>query len=134
METIDDAKANIEEQICETMSNLMSNDDGVTDVFKKYDLEIKFTLTGDTVTWTETGYQYVITHNYIDDLGKVNTDKDISKLPYKFRLLDDDGEVYFEGQSNDSLSECAFIPLDEIGNGYGCTDVQYFEDGKWVSL
>ena len=50
----------------------------------------------------------------------------------KFRLLDDDGEVYYEGYSNDSDSEKAFSPLDDFGRpNAGCTEIQYLENGKW---
>ena len=74
--------------------------------------------------------EYVITSNLIDDMGEI----DKSDLPYRFRLLDDDGEVYFLGQSNDKSSQEAFTPLDDYGSAWGCTDIQYLENGKWVSL
>jgi len=51
---------------------------------------------------------------------------------YKFRLLDDDGEVYYKGFSGNNSS---FSPLDDFGMpNAGCTDIQYFENGKWESL
>jgi len=53
------------------------------------------------------------------------------KCKFQFRLLDDDEEVYFLGLSGNSSS---FEPLDYFGNGFGCTDIQYFENGKWESL
>ena len=50
----------------------------------------------------------------------------------KFRMLDDDGMVYYVGYSNDSSS---FQPLDDFGMpNAGCTDIQYLENGKWESL
>lgn len=56
----------------------------------------------------------------------------------KFRLLDDDGEVYFWGFMDvDSLhgtEDQAFAPLDSIGRGYGCTELQYREGGEWKTL
>ena len=69
-----------------------------------------------------------ITKNIIDN----NDDHQVSsnfkndvKLPYKFRLLDDDGKVYFEGLSNDDSS---FSPLDDYAlPSYGCTEIQYNE-------
>ena len=62
----------------------------------------------------------------------LNQKKEISnKFRFKFRLLDGDRNVYFEGfaTANDS-----FDPLDFLGIEYGCTDIQYFENGKFVSL
>ncbi|MAN59567.1 MAG: hypothetical protein CMC08_07000 [Flavobacteriaceae bacterium] len=58
--------------------------------------------------------------------------KEISvKFKFKFRLLDGDRNIYFEGiaSRNDS-----FEPLDLLGSEFGCTDLQYFENGKFVSL
>lgn len=41
---------------------------------------------------------------------------------YKFRLLDDDGEIYAYGVgTNDS----SFAPLDRYMYDYGCTEIQY---------
>ena len=83
---------------------------------------------------------WLITKDFID-FGEMNgerwsykdlTDEQIEKIcVHKFRLLDDDGEVYFEGLSSDSSS---FAALDMFGSGYGCTDIQYYEDGRWRSL
>lgn len=54
-----------------------------------------------------------------------------SDFKFKFRLLDSDRNIYFEGLStrNDS-----FDPLDFFGSEFGCTDLQFFENGKFVSL
>ena len=50
-------------------------------------------------------------------------------------MFDDDGELYFEGRSNDCDSERAFAPLDDFGMpDSGCTDIQYIHNGKWESL
>ncbi len=62
----------------------------------------------------------------------LNQEKEITnKFKYKFRLLDGDGNVYFEGLATKNDS---FDPLDFLGNEFGCTDLQYFENGKFVSL
>ena len=54
------------------------------------------------------------------------------RCTHKFRMLDDDDTVYYEGYSNNSSS---FAPLDDFGMpNAGCTDIQYYEDGKWESL
>jgi hypothetical protein len=57
-------------------------------------------------------------------------------LPYEFRLLDDDGEVYFEGKCgdlNEADGDQAFEPLDWAETRYGCTKMQYRKVGneKW---
>ncbi len=55
-----------------------------------------------------------------------------ARLTRRFRLLDGDSEVYFEGVSDDSESEEAFAPLDDFGEGYaGCAAIEYFERGVW---
>ena len=62
----------------------------------------------------------------ITDSGK---DETIAKKPkelnHKFRLLDDDGNIYAYGYSDDSDSEEAFAPLDYYQGYYGCTEIQY---------
>ena len=43
--------------------------------------------------------------------------------PHKFRMYDDDGELYYEGYSNDDSS---FDPLDDFGMpNAGCADIRY---------
>ena len=44
---------------------------------------------------------------------------------FKFRLLDDDGEIYFYGYSSSCDDEAAFEPLDCYGEAYGCTAIEY---------
>ncbi len=62
----------------------------------------------------------------------LNQKKEISnKFKFKFRLLDGDKNIYFEGLSTGCDS---FDPLDFFGSEFGCTDLQYFEDEKFVSL
>ena len=51
--------------------------------------------------------------------------------PHKFRLLDAEGVLYFEGYSrHDSCLEA----FDDLENNYGLTDCQYLEDGKWTTI
>lgn len=59
-----------------------------------------------------------------------------SGLNHKFRLLDDDGVIYAYGYSDDSTSEDAFAPLDEVGEAYGCTSIEYKNQktGKYECL
>jgi len=56
------------------------------------------------------------------------------QMPFVFRLSDDDSIVYFEGISDDNSSERAFAPLDGIGQSYGCTMIEYQNNGKWEQL
>jgi len=55
-------------------------------------------------------------------------------LPHKFRLLDDDGNIYGYGQASENDTEAAFEPLDYYLPRYGCTEIQYYNDGKWEPL
>jgi hypothetical protein len=49
----------------------------------------------------------------------------------RFRLLDDDGEIYYEG----FLIGDEFAPLDDFGEpNAGCTAVQILADGRWSDL
>ena len=54
----------------------------------------------------------------------------------KFRLFDDDGELYYEGRMTKKRldSEHAFAPLDWAMNDSGCTYLEYFEDNQWKML
>ena len=53
----------------------------------------------------------------------------------KFRMLDGDGIVYFEGLFIGDENTDEFEPLDDYGTpDSGCTDIQYFENGKWETL
>lgn len=87
-----------------------------------------------------------ITRNMIDGreanckkhLSKDWSEEEVKKVRklYKFRLSDDDREIYFYGVSTDCCSEAAFRPLDELGRpGYGCTNIEYKnENGSWELL
>lgn len=50
---------------------------------------------------------------------------------HKFRLYDGDGILYFQGLSTHTG---IFDPLDFFGTRYGCTDIKYLEDGKFIAL
>ncbi len=76
---------------------------------------------------------YTITEAPIEE--DFNT-KEVIDTPYayqtlKFRLLDDDNEVYFIGFIKPTMTETLFYPLDSIGASYGCTSIEIFENGKW---
>lgn len=73
-------------------------------------------------------FEYIIT-KWCKAITNSGQDETVNKKPdhlnYKFRLLDDDGEIYAYGYSNDDSSEKAFIPLDRYHPDYGCTEIQY---------
>ncbi len=84
---------------------------------------------------------WTITNDLVDDRKKVGTSScnhDEAKsalLKHHFRLLDDDGQVYYEGVSDDCHSQRAFAPLEDFGKGYaGWTEVQYCQAGCWNRL
>ena len=50
----------------------------------------------------------------------------------RFRMLDDDGEIYYEGFL---VGGDEFAPLDDFGEPIaGCPCTQIFEDGQWKYL
>lgn len=62
---------------------------------------------------------------------------------HKFRLLDDDQEVYYTGRiifaddigPNEADDEAAFGPLWDFGlPNAGATEIQYREGGRWVGM
>lgn len=82
-----------------------------------------------------------ITHDILEngknvDIRSCDYDEvEKDKLIHRFRLLDGDGEVYYEGLSDDCDSENAFAPLDDFGEGHaGCTEIQYLLNGIWLTL
>ena len=55
----------------------------------------------------------------------------------KFRMKDDDGEIYYEGMifETDMSETTGFEPLDEFGMpNAGCVSIEYLENGRWVRL
>lgn len=85
---------------------------------------------------------WYISKDKIDDgeaVGQYNCRKDVKNVEdikplckEKFRMSDDDGEIYYYGYSNDSSS---FDPLDDFGMpNAGCTAIEYYEDGEWCYL
>ena len=53
----------------------------------------------------------------------------------KFRMYDDDNILYFEGRQISDMDSTGFEPLDDFGMpGYGCTRIDYLEDGSWNRL
>lgn len=84
-----------------------------------------------THTWIADGKHGII-QRYVHVVG--DTDEAVlRRMGYKFRLLDDDGHVYFHGFSADDSN---FEPLDWATPRYGCTEIQYRdgETNEWKSL
>jgi hypothetical protein len=55
----------------------------------------------------------------------------------KFRLYDDDGNLYYEGLQieGDEGDEGTFAPLDNFGApNSGCTELKQFLKNEWVSI
>jgi hypothetical protein len=81
--------------------------------------------------------KWIITDDKIDagrSVGRGNTTDNPASLPHAFRLLDDDGEVYYLGRSDDASSQAAFAPLDWAEGYSGCTTIEYRERNRWVVL
>lgn len=69
--------------------------------------------------------------------GVSSRNYDGRKLDYKFRLKDDDGEIYYHGEANSNDDDKAFNPLDDFGApSAGCTTIEYYNKvtHKWEIL
>ena len=80
---------------------------------------------------------FVITGNtrHVSDSGK-DEQRSVTipdTFTRTFRLLDDDGLVYFHGRQ-DPKNFDEFGPLDNYGAAYGCATLQYKNDRQWVTL
>ena len=90
---------------------------------------------------------YAITHFYQEEDSKLELkwkgdqyymvrdfhlrEAECARYQYEFRLVDDDGEVYCYGKTNDKSS---FAPLDDWRNIYGATSIEYLNNGVWEEL
>lgn len=54
----------------------------------------------------------------------------------KFRMYDDDGELYYEGRIlTQADDETLFAPLDDYGTpNAGCTEIRYLNGREWRTL
>jgi hypothetical protein len=56
----------------------------------------------------------------------------------EIRLLDDDGEVYYEGRITrrrlEGAEDRAFEVLDWAMADAGCTELQFYDKGRWETL
>lgn len=90
-------------------------------------------------------YHWLITADFVDkgDSKGVRgprattlTREEIRKHGKAFRLLDDDGELYYRGIYLGPDDETLFAPLDDFGTpNAGCTSIQYRNAlGAWETL
>lgn len=56
--------------------------------------------------------------------------KQNKKHCFSFKLFDDDGVEYFNGLSSKKWD---FEPLDEFGLAYGCTEIKYWNENKYMT-
>lgn len=82
--------------------------------------------------------EYKITHidsllipDFLEDFILNQKNKVSNKYKYIFRLLDGERNIYFEAIT--TKNDC-FEPLHFFTSEFGCTDLQYFENGKFISL
>jgi hypothetical protein len=60
------------------------------------------------------------------------TSEQRKKATARFRMLDDDGNVYYGGRCT---ADVEFQPLDDFGMpNAGCTTIQFRENGEWRTL
>jgi len=72
--------------------------------------------------WIITKWCKSITDNKKDVYCDNSDVENLKELTNKFRLLDDDGNIYAYGLSK---SDSSFAPLDAYMYVYGCTEIQY---------
>lgn len=71
------------------------------------------------------------------EVGRCSRNYDGSKLPFIFRVKDDDGEIYYHGRAS-SCNDCtAFAPLDDFAKpNDGATTIEYYDKTtrRWEEL
>lgn len=72
--------------------------------------------------WVITKWCKIITDSGKDEYKDNSHVENLAQLTNKFRLLDDDGNVYAYGLSK---SDSSFAPLDAYQNDYGCVWIEY---------
>ena len=70
------------------------------------------------------------------DLSEEMSDRLKNGEGAKFRMKDDDGNIYYYGRLvGDEDSEDGFGPLDDLGRpDAGATSIEYYKNGKWEVL
>jgi hypothetical protein len=57
------------------------------------------------------------------------------RMVHKFKMYDDDGELYYSGRYIGPNDDSMFGPLENFGMpNAGCTDIHYKKDGKFQGL
>lgn len=84
---------------------------------------------------------WTITKDLVDDgmgVGTCSRNYDevrSDRVKFPFRMFDDDGNLYYEGLSDDCDSEKGFAPLDDFGmRNAGCTEIHYLSGKTWQQL
>lgn len=85
---------------------------------------------------------FKITADYVTDgrcvgLAHMWDDDNLPPLLVKFRLFDDDMNLYYEGvmtSTDDCDEDGVFAPLDWGTHYAGCTMLYVFEKGEWSRL
>ena len=83
-------------------------------------------------------FRWIVTKDGFDDfqgrVGYGNAEEE--QCQYKWRVIDEDDMMHYEGLSNDKFSQSAFIPLDWAMRDSGATDIQYWDGRRqeWVTL
>jgi hypothetical protein len=81
-----------------------------------------------------------VTRNFVDD-GH-HTSGDFQQVAFDlsahvpFRLLNEGGKIKLEGLITgdcfDGPMEWALEPLNDLGDVYGCTTIQFLDKGQWM--
>jgi hypothetical protein len=89
-------------------------------------------------------YSWFITRDWVSggkDRGFIGprcalTSEEITATGIAFRMLDDDGDVYYHGLYTGPDDESLFGPLDDFGMpNAGCTAIQYRNAaGEWEAI
>lgn len=88
-------------------------------------------------------YGWMITHDYTEfdksDVGTIGSSgtkfsKSSQILKGKaFKMKDGDGNIVYRGRMIGNYNFDGFEPLDDFGTpNAGCTEIWYYENGKWV--
>ena len=86
------------------------------------------------------GWPDSFTQSHLEDVPHVNVGtRKSTATPARFRVYDDDGNLYAEGVANLSDDDSGFGPLHDYAMGaWGCTEIRYWEarDGvfAWRTL
>jgi hypothetical protein len=73
-------------------------------------------------------FKEILSYHWVEE-------KHRQKAIHRFRILDDDGVIYYYGFSTSCDTESAFSPLDDYAlPNDGATIIEYYCNGKWEEL